>query len=119
MLTTEYGTATNIKSRVNRLSVLSAISSAQQKLKQFKSLPENGVALFCGEMMIENKERKVSFVIEPFKPLTKFLYLCDSKFHTQALEDLLLAEEKFGFIIMDGHGALYGLLQGIQVADPG
>lgn len=112
MLTTEYGTATNIKSRVNRLSVLSAISSAQQKLKQFKTLPENGIALFCGEMMIENKERKVSFVIEPFKPLTKFLYLCDSKFHTQALEDLLLAEEKFGFIIMDGHGALYGLLQG-------
>ena len=33
MLTEEYGTASNIKSRVNRLSVLSAITSAQQKLK--------------------------------------------------------------------------------------
>ena len=63
MLTTEYGTATNIKSRVNRLSVLSAISSAQQKLKQFKTLPENGVALFCGEMMIENNS--VSFLLFP------------------------------------------------------
>ena len=112
MLTNEYGTATNIKSRVNRLSVLSAITSAQQKLKQYKSLPKNGLALYCGEMMIENKEKKVSFAIEPFKPLTRFLYLCDSKFHTEALEDLLLAEEKYGFIVMDGHGALYGLLYG-------
>ena len=112
MLTTEYGTATNIKSRVNRLSVLSAITSTQQKLKQYKTVPPNGIALYCGEMMIENKEKKVTFAIEPFKPLTKFLYLCDSKFHTEALEDLLLSEEKYGFIIMDGHGALYGLLQG-------
>lgn len=33
MLTGEYGTASNIKSRVNRLSVLGAITSTQQKLK--------------------------------------------------------------------------------------
>lgn len=112
MLTTEYGTATNIKSRVNRLSVLSAITSTQQKLKQYKTVPPNGIALYCGEMMIENKEKKVTFAIEPFKPLTKFLYLCDSKFHTEALEDLLLSEEKYGFIVMDGNGSLYGLLQG-------
>lgn len=35
MLTHEYGTASNIKSRVNRLSVLSAISSAQARLKLY------------------------------------------------------------------------------------
>ena len=33
MLGDEYGTASNIKSRVNRLSVLSAITSTQQRLK--------------------------------------------------------------------------------------
>ena len=33
MLTTELGTATNIKSRVNRQSVITAIKSAQHKLK--------------------------------------------------------------------------------------
>ena len=33
MLSDEYGTASNIKSRVNRLSVLSAIPSTQQRLK--------------------------------------------------------------------------------------
>lgn len=35
MLTQEYGTASNIKSRVNRLSVLGAITSTQQKLKLY------------------------------------------------------------------------------------
>lgn len=35
MLTDEYGTASNIKSRVNRLSVLAAITSTQQRLKLY------------------------------------------------------------------------------------
>ena len=35
MLADEYGTASNIKSRVNRLSVLDAITSTQQRLKLF------------------------------------------------------------------------------------
>lgn len=36
MLVEEYGTASNIKSRVNRLSVLGAITSVQERLKQFR-----------------------------------------------------------------------------------
>ena len=35
MLADEYGTASNIKSRVNRLSVLGAITSVQHRLKLF------------------------------------------------------------------------------------
>jgi peptide chain release factor subunit 1 len=35
MLADEFGTASNIKSRVNRLSVLGAITSVQQKLKLY------------------------------------------------------------------------------------
>ena len=38
MLGDEYGTASNIKSRVNRLSVLSAITSAQQRLKLYNKV---------------------------------------------------------------------------------
>lgn len=46
MLGDEYGTASNIKSRVNRLSVLGAITSAQQRLKLYnKVLPSSGNAL--------------------------------------------------------------------------
>ena len=35
MLAEEYGAASNIKSRVNRLSVLGAITSVQQRLKLY------------------------------------------------------------------------------------
>jgi len=35
MLANEYGTASNIKSRVTRLSVLAAITSTQQRLKLY------------------------------------------------------------------------------------
>ncbi len=42
MLGDEYGTASNIKSRVNRLSVLSAITSAQQKLKLYTKVRLGG-----------------------------------------------------------------------------
>ena len=45
MLHKEYGTASNIKDRVNRLSVLSAITSAKEKLKLYNNrVPTNGLA---------------------------------------------------------------------------
>lgn len=40
------------------------------------------------------------------------MYLCDNKFHTEALTALLADDNKFGFIVMDGNGALFGTLQG-------
>ena len=47
-----------------------------------------------------------------FKPINTSLYLCDNKFHTEALDELLEDDDKFGFIVMDGNGSLYGTLQG-------
>ena len=43
MLADEYGTASNIKSRVNRLSVLGAITSVQHRLKLYSKVPPNGL----------------------------------------------------------------------------
>lgn len=113
MLSDEYGTASNIKSRVNRQSVLSAITSTQQRLKLYPKVPPNGLVIYCGTIMNDqNKEREVLVDFEPFKPINTSLYLCDNKFHTEALASLLESDEKFGFIIMDGNGALFGLLTG-------
>ena len=50
---------------------------------------------------------------EPFKPINTSLYLCDNKFHTEALHELLEDDDTFGFIVMDGNGCLYATLQGI------
>jgi peptide chain release factor subunit 1 len=84
MLGDEFGTASNIKSRVNRLSVLSAITSTQQRLKLYNKVPPNGLVIYCGTLITdEGKEKKVNIDFEPFKPINTSLYLCDNKFHTE------------------------------------
>lgn len=112
-LTGFQGTASNIKSRVNRLSVLSAITSTQQRLKLYNKVPPNGLVVYCGEIITsEGKERKINIDFEPFKSINTSLYLCDNKFHTEALSELLESDQKFGFIVMDGNGTLFGTLSG-------
>ncbi|CAK5073064.1 unnamed protein product [Meloidogyne enterolobii] len=102
MLADEFGTASNIKSRVNRQSVLAAITSVQARLKLYNRVPENGLVVYCGTILTEDgKERKVNIDFEPFKPVNTSLYLY-----------LLIDDNKFGFIIMDGSGCLFGTLQG-------
>lgn len=113
MLAEEFGTASNIKSRVNRQSVLGAITSTQQRLKLYNKVPPNGLVVYCGEIITaEGKEKRINMDFEPFKPINTSLYLCDNKFHTEALSELLESDQKFGFIIMDGNGALFGTLSG-------
>ncbi|CAN8253001.1 unnamed protein product [Cochlearia groenlandica] len=113
MLGDEYGTASNIKSRVNRQSVLGAITSAQQRLKLYNRVPPNGLVLYTGTIVTDDgKEKKVTIDFEPFKPINNTLYLCDNKFHTEALNELLESDDKFGFIVMDGNGTLFGTLSG-------
>lgn len=113
MLSDEMGTASNIKSRVNRLSVLGAITSTQQRLKLYNKCPPNGLIIYCGTIITdEGKEKRVNIDFEPFKPINTSLYMCDNKFHTEALGELLQDNDRFGFIIMDGNGALYGTVAG-------
>jgi len=113
MLGDEFGTASNIKSRVNRLSVLGAITSTQQRLKLYPRIPNNGLVIYCGTIMTdEGKEKKVNIDFEPFKPINTSLYLCDNKFHTEPLNELLESDDKFGFVVVDGSGALFGTLSG-------
>lgn len=79
----------------------------------YNNVPKNGLVIYCGEILTaEGKEKKVNIDFEPFKPINTSLYLCDNKFHTEALSELLESDSKFGFIIMDGNGALFGTLSG-------
>nr|POF26591.1 eukaryotic peptide chain release factor subunit 1-3 [Quercus suber] len=111
LLGDEFSTASNIKSRVNKQSVLGAIKSAQQRLKLYNKVPPNGLVLYTGTIVTEaGKEKKVTIDFEPFRPINAFLYLCDDKFHTEVLNELLESDEKFGFIVMDGKGTLIGTL---------
>jgi peptide chain release factor subunit 1 len=47
---------------------------------------------------------------EPFKPINTTLYFCDNKFHVEKLMNLLEHDEVYGFIVVDGNGALYATL---------
>jgi len=113
-LAEEAGTASNIKSRVNRLSVLGAITSISERLKRYgNNIPANGLVLYCGTIRSEDgKEKKLCIDIEPFKPINTSLYLCDNKFHVEPLRELLESDSRFGFIVMDGSGALFATLSG-------
>ena len=113
LLTDELGTAANIKSRVNRLSVLSAITAAKYRLGQYSRIPANGLAIFCGTGVTdEGKEKKISLAFEPPLPLSSGAYTCDSRFHTELLHGLLEDNQRYGFIIVDGSGTLYGAISG-------
>ncbi|EKG03419.1 eukaryotic peptide chain release factor subunit 1, putative [Trypanosoma cruzi] len=112
-LNNEYGTASNIKSHTNKLSVQSAITASLGRLKQYNRLPPNGLLLYCGTVLTaDNKEKKLTLDIEPFKPVSRSLYLCDNKFHTEELHRMLESDEKFGFIVVDGSGTTYATLCG-------
>lgn len=61
--------ASNIKSRVNRLSVLAAITSTQQRLKLYNRVPTNGLIVYCGTILTdEGKEKKGPLAIYPVFP---------------------------------------------------
>ena len=47
-LTKEESTASNIKNRVNRQSVESALRHCMAKIKTFRNIPDTGLVLFSG-----------------------------------------------------------------------
>jgi peptide chain release factor subunit 1 len=119
LLRDEYGTAGNIKSNVTRKNVLDAIVKAQQKLKLFKDPGENGIVIFTGALPQEGggpgTERMESYVIVPPEPIRIYLYRCDSRFHTEYLQEMLREKETYGILLIDASDATIATLQGKQL----
>jgi peptide chain release factor subunit 1 len=114
MLRDEYGTASNIKSTTTRKNVQEAIVKVQQRLKLFKAPPENGLVIFCGAIPQNGagSERMETYVIEPPEPINIYLYRCDSRFHTEHLQEQLREKETYGILLIDASGATIATLQG-------
>jgi peptide chain release factor subunit 1 len=116
LLRNEYGTASNIKSNVTRKNVLDAIVKAQQKLKLFKDPGEKGIVVFTGALLqagaAPGTERMESYVIVPPEPIRIFLYRCDSRFHTEHLQEMLREKETYGILLVDANNATIATLQG-------
>ncbi len=58
-------------------------------------VPPNGLVVYTGTVVTDDgKEKKLNIDFEPFKPINTSLYLCDNKFHTEALNELLESDSK-------------------------
>jgi peptide chain release factor subunit 1 len=117
LLREEYGTASNIKSNVTRKNVLDAIVKVQQRLKLFKDPGEKGIVIFAGALPQEGgggpgTERMQTYVIVPPEPIKIFLYRCDSRFHTEYLQEMLREKETYGILLIDASDATIATLQG-------
>jgi peptide chain release factor subunit 1 len=116
LLREEYGTASNIKSNVTRKNVLDALVRVQQRLKLFKDPGEKGIVIFAGALPQEGggpgTERMETYVIVPPEPIKIYLYRCDSRFHTEHLQEMLREKETYGIILVDASEATIATLQG-------
>jgi len=116
LLRDEYGTASNIKSTTTRKNVQEAIVKVQQRLKLFKDPGENGLVIFAGAIPQEGggpgSERMETYVIIPPEPIRVYLYRCDSRFHTEHLQEQLREKETYGILLIDASGATIATLQG-------
>jgi peptide chain release factor subunit 1 len=114
MLGDEVGAASNIKSAVNKKSVITALQAVIGRLKMYRMAPEKGLVVFCGEVYGEDgkTEKKILIDFEPFKAISTKLYHCGDKFLVEPLKELLHDDDAFGFIVVDGACALYATLRG-------
>jgi peptide chain release factor subunit 1 len=114
LLREEYSTASNIKDRTTRHHVLEALTTIMQRLKLFRMTPPNGLIVFCGYVAGDKPGSEVLEVhlLEPPKPLSQYLYRCDSRFHTEILERMLEKGHVYGLIAMDKEEATFAIVRG-------
>ena len=117
-LSQEQGTATNVKSKPTRENVISALERMIQHLRLFKRTPENGLAVFSGN--VAEKEGQQDFEvwsIEPPVPIKIRLYRCDKEFVLEPLRDMLETKEIYGLVVMDRREANIALLKGKTIVE--
>jgi peptide chain release factor subunit 1 len=109
----EQGTASNIKSASTRNNVISALERMVQHLKLFKQTPQNGLAVFSGN--VAEREGSQDFQvwsIEPPVPLNIRIYRCDKDFVLDPLKEMVAREDVFGMVVLDRRDATIALLKG-------
>lgn len=115
-LADEKGTATNIKDQKTSKAVQTALERMIQTLKVIDKTPENGLAIFSGNISDkENISNYEVFWIEPPEPLNLKLYRCDQKFITEPLEEIASNETTYGLIAIDKSEATVGVLIGSTI----
>lgn len=112
----EKGTATNIKSNSTRKNVINALEKAIRKLKEIGRTPENGLAIFSGNISdAEGKEDLQLWAFVPPKKLKVRVYRCDQTFVLEPLKEMLVTDEIYGLLIIERNEASIGVLEGKHI----
>ena len=112
----EKSTASNIKSTATRKNVISALEMIIRELKQYKQTPENGLAVFAGNISDKEGDSDIQmWVHETPRPLNVKIYRCDQTFILDPLKDMVDVEEVYGLLVIDRQMATIGLLEGKQL----
>lgn len=115
-LEAEKSTAKNIKSTSTRKNVTEALEKIVRHLKGLKKTPENGLALFCGNVSKNEGQQDLQlWNIEPPMPIKIRLYRCDKEFVLDPLKEMMEVSEVFGLLVMDRKEATIGLLEGKRI----
>jgi peptide chain release factor subunit 1 len=115
-LESEKSTAKNIKSTSTRKNVTDALEKIVRYLKGLKRTPENGLAVFCGNVsQVDSQDDLQLWDIEPPTPLKVRMYRCDKDFVLEPLKEMLEVTEVFGLLVMDRKEATIGLLEGKRI----
>ncbi len=117
-LSEEQGTASNIKSKTTRDNVITALEKMIQHLRLFKKTPENGLAVFSGNVSErEGQEDFQVWSVEPPVPLKQRLYRCDKEFVLEPLKEMLETRNIYGLVVMDRREANIALLKGKTIVE--
>ncbi len=115
-LEAEKSTAKNIKSTATRNNVGDALDKIVRHLKTLKQTPENGLALFSGNVsQVEGQDDLQLWDIEPPLPMKNRMYRCDKEFVLEPLKEMLEVQEIFGLLVMDRKEATIGMLEGKRI----
>ncbi len=112
----EQSTAQNIKSKSVRKNVLTALEKIIQHLKLYKKTPDNGLAIFCGNVSDKEGVADIElWSIEPPEPVKTKLYRCDQIFMLEPLSEMFREKEIYGLVVLDKSEASIGLLMGKKI----
>ena len=115
-LRSEQSTAENIKSKPVRKNVTTALEKIMRHMQLYKKTPENGLALFCGNVSEREGAADMElWAIEPPEPIKTKLYWCDQRFVLEPLLEMIKEKDIHGLICLDKNEADIGILRGKKV----
>jgi peptide chain release factor subunit 1 len=89
-----------------------AVKNSIQHLRQVKTVPEDGLALFVGAPI--NEGLSVEEILPP-QPITCYLYTVDDHFNLEPLRQMLRDQKIVGILTLDAKQASFGLVKGEKV----